>query len=247
MFQFLWCLRCRKSSHRSSSVSGMSGGGHNPYSLRRGATTYNQSREAAVYSREGGQSSFMPYQLIDDNRDMEVLVRSKDLGDIVNRRLYQYSKLNGLRGWRCISDCSGITLYYNILTREITSMVPEGFMVKSTALITPPKVQNIQEYALAVNAMYDRVRRNQTVMRHPSFSIHSSESSSKKDRTSSTLTVPYLIRQNSYLSRGSDVSYGADHPTDPPILMQLRNILFQGDDAEMESRNRRRSNAPSLG
>lgn len=233
VFSFLRLLMCRKSVHRSSSVSGLSGGGHNAHSLRRGATTYTQSREAGMYSREGGPTSFVPYQRIEDNRDVEALVRSKDLGDSVNRRLYQYSKQNGLRGWRCINDSSGITLYFNTLTREITSMVPEGFMIKSTALITP-KVQNLQEYALAVNAMFDRVRRNQMVMRHPSFSIHSSESSSKKDRASSTLTVPYLIRQNSCLSRGSDVSYGTEHSSDSSILMQLRNILFEGNDVETE-------------
>ena len=227
----------------------MSGGGYNQYTLRRGATTYVRSREAIMYSREGIQSSFMPYQLIDDNRDVEVLVRSKDLGDIVNRRLYRYAKLNGLRGWRCIRDCSGITLYYNILTREITSMVPDGFMVKSTTLVTPPKVDDITEYALAVNAAYDRMCHNQTLMRHPSFSVHSSESSSKKGRTSSILTsIPHLNRQGSYLSRGSDVSHGTDPSSDPvPILMQLRNILFQGEEGKNHSFYRRRSDATSIG
>lgn len=218
--------------NRHNSVSAISGSLYPSFVSKRAPSSYRRNKESFGSVREvipnpGPTPSF---QATEDNRDMEVLLKSKQLGDSINNRLYEYSTQDDGRGeWKRLTISNFTELYYNTLTGVISTTIPDGFMVNSTTQAYVPEGEEANKLVVMINTAYSQVRRCYSGPR--SSSLHSMDSSTRHPRSSSSYTplptpfVPRMSRQNSYVSRGETGGH-TENRTESSTLIQLRQILF---------------------
>ena len=149
----------------------------------------------------------------------------------VNTRLYNHSKNGEGQGeWKRLTISNFTELFYNPLTGVISTTIPDGYMVGSPTQAFVLQGTKAKDMAISVNAAYALVRRSYTGSR--SSSLHSMDSSIRHPRSSSYASLPSsflprMSRQSSFLSRSESVGY-KETRLGSPILMQLREMLFDG-------------------
>ena len=229
-----WVMcRSRLLNHQSS-FSAISGSLHPSYSLRRGPSSFVRNGGSFSVSRDKipSQGSAPSFQSIEENRDLEISKQSMRIVASVNARLYNHSKNGDGHGeWKRLTISNFTELYYNSLTGVISTTIPDGYMVGSTTQAFVPQGTKAKDLAILINAAYAQVRRSYAGPR--STSLHSMDSSTRHTRSSSSYTslpssfLPRMSRQSSFLSRSESIGY-KEARAGSPILMQLREMLFDG-------------------
>lgn len=144
----------------------------------------------------------------EENRDLEVLHKSQELCETLNKRLHQATKHSPFHIWTRITSIDGITLYLNPYSNIVTTTIPNGFVIDT--LPTTPVDRDA--YAISVNAAYARLRRISCTFRRNTSSVPSLDSGDRMPP--SRFAVPRKQSTGSI--------------TRSATLAQLKEMLFEG-------------------